>query len=235
MSLTLENCADFVRGNSPKTVKAAVRELYQAEDAGKAALREKCTAYFASKDERYKRIVEQIASVDAQRQAVEAEKAQHSRALVEATVNGDSALILQIQGKMERVESQLASFSAQIEAYRSYELTGDPGLYAEITQDHAALLELISAHSQIRDAMFQVTEQIKSAWASAVYPENRKAWVSGNFREPWMGDFEKVQADQQKTPETVGAKLNAKAAAEKAAEAERQRRESIPGVVFPGH
>lgn len=235
MNLTIENCAGFVRSSTPETVKEAVRELYQAEDAAKAALREKCAAYFASKDERYKRIVEQIASVDAQRQAVEAEKAQHSKALVEATLSGDSTTIQRVQGELARCEAEIASFNGQTEMYTAYELTGDPALYAEIVQDHAALLELISVNSQIRDAMYQITEQIKNAWASAVYPENRKAWVSGNFREPWQADVEKVQADQQETPETVGARLNTKAAADKAAAAEQQRRASIPSVVFPGH
>ena len=235
MILSLENCADFVRSSTPEAVKAAVSELYQAEDAAKEALRQKVAAYFETREQRYQRIVAQIASVEEQRQAVEAEKAQHSRALVEATVNGDSALIHQIQGEMERVESRLASFGAQLEAFRSYELRGDETIAAEIAQDRAALDELISVNSQIRDAMYQITEQIKNAWARAVYnPDTYGKGVTG-YRESWMDAVDRVQNDQKKAPQTVGQRLNAKAEADKKAEATRQRSAAAPGVVFlPG-
>lgn len=228
MKLSLENCADFVRSSTPDAVRDAVSELYQAEDAGKAALRQKVAAYFAGKDQRFQRIVGQIEKVQQQRDAVEAEKARHSRALVEATLSGDSAVIQRVQGELARCEAELASLNGQIEMFTAYEVTGDPALYAEISEDHAGLLDLISSNAQIRGAMYTETEKLRNAWASAVYPENRKMWVSGDFKEPWMSDFEKVQKDQRKAPETVGAKLDAKASADMAAEAvkvaEEQRR-----------
>ena len=235
MKLSLENCADFARSSTPEAVRDAVSELYRAETEAKEALRQKVAAYFTGKDQRFQRIVGQIEKVQQQRDAVEAEKARHSRALVEATLSDDSAVIQRVQGELAKCEAELASCNSQVEMFTAYELTGDPALYAEISEDHAGLLDLISSNAQIRDAMYTETEKLRSAWASAVYPENRKMWVSGDFKEPWQSDFEKVQADQQKTPETVGEKFNAKAAADKKAEATRQRSAAVPGAVFlPG-
>ncbi len=236
MNLTLENCADFVRSSMPEAVREEVRALYMAETEAKEALWQKVAAYFAGKDQYFQRIVGQIEKVRELRQDVEAEKAQHSRALVEATLSGDSVVIQRVQGELARCEAERASLNGQIEMFTAYELTGDPALYEEITQDHCALLDLISSNSAIRDAMYTETEKIKSSWACAVYnPDTYGKWVSGNYREPWQSDFEKVQVDQQTTPETVGTKLNAKTAAAPtaaAAETTRQRSTAAPGAVF---
>lgn len=205
MELTLENCVEFVRSSTPEAVKEAVLEMNRAEEARKSALGQKCAAYFASKDERLKRIVDQLENISEQRQAVEAEKARHNQALVNATLARDAGTVAAIQGKLSGCESDLASFTAQIEMFRAYELRGDPALFQEIAQDHAALLELIEANKAIRTAMDEAAQEIAYAWKTAV------VFNSGNWREPWQDQIDRVQKDQRKTPETVGAKLEKKA------------------------
>ena len=234
MELTIQNCVEFVRNSTPEAVREAVRETYAAETEAKEALRAKCAAYFDGKKQRFQRIEAQVEKIQEQRQAVEAEKARHDRGMVEATISGDDVTITAIQKELERCASALSSFTAQIEMFQGYEITGDPALYAEIAQDHAALQELISANAQIRDALFAETEKNKNAWARAVYnPDTYGHGITG-YREPWMADFDRVQEDQQKAPETVGAKLDAAAADAKTAAA-RQQGAAAPRAVFPGH
>ena len=233
MNLTLQNCTEFVHSNGPEAVREAVKELYRTEDAAKIALSEKVKAYFASKDERYKRIVEQIEKVQEQRQAVEAEKGKYDRSLVEATIRGDGETVEAVQKELERCASAIAAYDAQIEVFKAYELRGDEAIAAEIARDHTALLDLIEGNKAIREAMFQITEEIKRAWASAIYNPDVKR-VTG-YREPWMDDFDRVQKDQQKAPATVGAMLDAAAAVDAKTAAARQQGAAAPRAVFPGH
>ena len=229
MNLTLENCTEFVRSNGPEAVREAVRETYAAETEAKEALRAKCAAYFDGKKQRFQRIVEQIEKVQEQRRAVEAEKGQHDRCMVEATILGDGETVEAVQKELERCASAIAAYDAQVVMFKGYELRGDPALFAELEEDRAALRDLIEGNKAIRKAMFQITEEIKNAWASAVYKHKSELEVitrPSDYREPWEIQADRVRDDQRKTPETVGAKLDAAA---------RQQGAAAPRAVFPGH
>ena len=231
MNLTLENCADFVLSSTPEDIREAVKEMGREEDAAKQALQQKCTDYFGLKDQQYQRIVDQIEKVQAQREAVEKEKARHERAMVEATLSGNDEVIAAIQKELERCASALASFTAQIEMFRDYEIKGDPALFAEIEMDSAALYELISTNKQIKEAMYAVTEEIKNAWRVAIYDMDNVQFVSNDYKEPWNTQLERVQKDKLKAPETVGAKIDKKQAAIEAAEQRRRDAAQQPGNV----
>ena len=235
MNLTLDNCVEFVRSSTPEAVKAAVQEMNHAEEAQKSALSQKCAAYFASKEQRYQRIVDQIRKAQGQREAVEAEKATHNQALVNATLSGDDETVTAIQQELERCESALASFTAQIEMFRAYQLDGDPELSAEIERDRAALKTLIDGNKAIREAVFQVTEEIKRAWASAVYdPDAKGVALPWNHREPWEIKADRVRDDQREKPVVVGAKLDAASADAKTAAARQQGATAPRAVFLPG-